>query len=308
MENWDSLSYSKKLSCLKTSPADCSFVIGKGRNSKVVEAHKSVLACGSTFFEIMFSGIYKEADESFNIPLENILDFNDFKVVLEYIYFKTTDSLENLNLRRLKHVAYLADYYKLDELLNACHIKMEKTVTEKHTSFDDFLQCFEYQNKLGRRFTSYMNNGSTYTWASIEKKFPYASNELLTNTSVYDLDPLYFYELLKVFACKFKETERFCLIENYAKIHRLKMEEFPLNTIQIDSHSTFTMGDSDERNVETSVPGKKQMFDLINLKKMSLNEFRNGPAVSEVWNTTAEEKFELLLAFTTNERPCRYSH
>ncbi|XP_067634852.1 BTB/POZ domain-containing protein 3-like [Eurosta solidaginis] len=292
MENWDSLSYSEKLSYLKTSRADCSFVIGKGRNSKVIKAHKSVLARGSTVFESMFSGNYKEADESFNIPLENVLDFIDFKAVLECIYFKKTDSIESLNLKRLKHVAYLADYYMLDELLNACHIKMEKTITEKHTSFDDFLQCFEYQNKLGRRFTSYVNNGSTYTWASIEQKFPYASNELLTNTSVYDLDPLYFYELLKVFACKFKETERFCLIENYTKIHRQKIKEFKLTTSQID--------DSNETNVENADPGKtlKEMFNLINFKQMTLAEFKLGAAVSEVWNTTAEEKFELLLAIS----------
>ncbi|XP_067634847.1 uncharacterized protein [Eurosta solidaginis] len=289
---------SEKLSCQKTSREDCSFVIGKGRNAKVIEAHKSVLARASTVFASMVSDC--KADESFNIPLENILDYIDFKVVLEYIYFKKTDSVENLSLKRLKHVAYLADYYMLDKLLNACHIKMEKTITENHTSFDDFLQCFEYQNKLGRWFTSFQNNGSIYTWASIEKNFPYASKELLTNTSVYDLDPLYFYELLKALSSKFKETERFCLIENYAKIHRLKMEEFPLNTSQIDSHSTFTMGDSNETNDVNLVPGKtlKEMFDLINFKKMTPNEFRFGPAVSEVWNTTAEEKYQLLLAIT----------
>ncbi|XP_067634846.1 uncharacterized protein [Eurosta solidaginis] len=245
----------------------------------------------------MFSGHYKEADESLNIPLENILDYIDFKVVLEYIYFKETDSVEYLSLKRLKHVAYLADYYMLDKLLNACHMKMEKTITEKHTSFDDFLQCFEYQNKLGRQFTSFHNNGSTYNWAGIEKNVPYASNELLTNTSVYDLDPLYFYILLKVLASNFKETERFCLIENYAKIHRLKMEEFPLNTSQIY--------DSNETSDENSLPANtlKKMFDLINFKQMTANEFRLGPAVSEVWNTTAEIYMTYLTEVKNYSRP-----
>ncbi|XP_067625478.1 uncharacterized protein [Eurosta solidaginis] len=292
MAGEDNSSVTEKLGNQESSPFDCSFLIGSGASASTIEAHKSKLSCASIVFASMFNGNYKEADASANIPLPNVLDIIDFKVILEYIYYEKTDSLDLLTIKRLKHVAFLADYYMLEKLLTACHGKISTKVQQQNTSFHDFLQIFEYEKKLGREITyiKYKNCGHYY-----KSNFPYDITDLATNSSIYDLEPEIFYDLLKFLQGKFKEIERFCLIENYAKIHGLKMDGFASKKLgMVDNFG--------EAHTQTPTPGKtlKEMFDLINFKSMSVNQFVIGPAVSEIWIASSEEQLRILTSVIHN--------
>ncbi|XP_067625477.1 uncharacterized protein [Eurosta solidaginis] len=275
----------------ESSPVDCSFVIGSGASAITIGAHKSILSRASTVFERMFNGNYKEADASTNIPLPNVSDITDFKIVLDYIYGKKY-SLKYLNLKRLKHIAYLADYYWLGKLLTECHDTIVIKAKEEHVSLHDYVQIYEYQRKLRRQITyfKYINDTCIY-----ESAFPYESKELTSNTSIYDLQPVLFYDLLKKIDSKFKEIERFCLIENYGKIHGLKMDGVALNKIEM-------VDDSPKAHSEDLNSGNtlKQMFHLINFENMTVNEFKMGPAVSELWLVSANEKLRILLSCKRN--------
>ncbi|XP_004529865.1 BTB/POZ domain-containing protein 2-like isoform X1 [Ceratitis capitata] len=289
---WQNLSYTKKVALLGSLRTDCSFIIGRGVNAKIIGAHKSILSRGSTVFESMFNGNYQEANNDAPIPLPNVEDFADFKVILEHVYYKKMPLLDKISLERLKHVSYLADYFLLDEIVTNCHIKVVKYAAENVINLYDFVQLFEYE-KRHKLDSIYVKTEQRTSIPLVEFKNTcwFDSKELLQNSSIYDLSGLDFYDLLLLPVLKLTEIERFILIENYAKINNLNMDEFVVNKLG---------GDGDDGDNAKIIPPSKditlnEMFDLINFSKMTEKEFKKGPASSRIWNISPEEKLEISL-------------
>ncbi|KAH8379939.1 hypothetical protein KR009_008113, partial [Drosophila setifemur] len=274
---------------------DCRITVG----TKVFHCHKMILGVASEFFERSFLSDFKEA-ASGELSLPNI-EPETFDQFLQYVYTYDKGILETYDELALAKLMQCADMWLVPSLQAACNKLILKKMDFMNIS--SLLVYFEYVHDVNNE--SLIASVSIYLNKFSGHNFP---------DEVYQLGSDAFRKLITIIERDSPKRKLYDMLEKYLEINGFILNEQEPKKYEFKWPSNGTEASPDGCNVNPnpfelkpsrlSGPSQdskskainlqyvKELFNLIDYTKMTIQEFYEGPGKSKVFSF--EEKYYFL--------------
>ncbi|KAH8272618.1 hypothetical protein KR018_004518, partial [Drosophila ironensis] len=278
-----------KNAMLEKDFSDCRVVIG----SRVFHCHKVILGIASDFFKRTFLFDFKEAATS-ELVL-NTIEPETFEKFLLFVYTYDKKLLASYSNNTIIQLIECATMWFVPQLLNAC---TDLAITRMDTmTLADLLRYFEYGHQV--------HNEKLIS--SSVAKIKLRILQVMECQNVYELGSDTFKEFVICMKDVLQSINLYKLVEKYVSMMGFKVnqEAFKLSFNGIESDTSeskivepkedetivFQFGD---KNRQDTIHGEyvRQLYDLIDFSKMTVNQFHEGPGQDTF--LTFEEKYKWL--------------